>query len=182
MEGYLFMKRKIYLIILSLTLIVATVACSGKPPKEEFDKLALDEFHKNVCSKNYCQSDNDRLCSYVHYNNGNPCTVFATLFYFLGTEIVKNEDKENVGKYPFAGKSYYLLVIVHTTKCSDFNKESYKKAFEDKVSKLKVEDFKNTDSINIEGPDMPAMTDSKIYSEQFKWDKAAKSWQQQINE
>lgn len=176
------MKSKIYLFVLLLILIAATNACSGKPPKEEFSKLALDEFHKNVCLKNYCQSDNDRLCSYVHYNNGNPCTVFATLFYFLGVEIFKNENREEVEKYPFLGNSYFLLVIVHTTECSDFNKESYKKAFQDKVSKLKVEDFKNTYSINVEGPDVPLMSDNKIYSEQFKWDKVTKRWQRQIND
>ncbi len=168
--------------MLSLTLVVVTAACSGKPPKEEFDKFALDEFHKNICEKNYCQSDNDRLCSYVHYNNANPCQVFATLFYFLGTEIVKNENREEAGKYPFAGNSYYLLVTVHTTECSDFNRESCKKAFEDKVSKLKIENLKNTDSINIEGPGMPPMSDNKIYSEQFKWDKVTKRWQVKINE
>jgi hypothetical protein len=102
------MKRKIYLFVLSLIFITAVTACSAKPSKDEFDKFALDEFHKNVCLKNYCQSDNDRLCSYVHYNNGNPCSVFATLFYFLGTEIVKNENKIEVGKYPFARNSYFF--------------------------------------------------------------------------
>jgi hypothetical protein len=176
------MKKKIHFLILSLIFITAATACSAKPSKDGFDKFALDEFHKNVCLKNYCQSDNDRLCSYVHYNNGKPCSVFATLFYFLGTEIVKNENREEVGKYPFAGNSYYLLVTVHTTKCSDFNKESYKQAFEDKVSKLKIENLKNTDSINIEGPDVPPMSENKIYSEQFKWDKVTKRWQIQINE
>jgi hypothetical protein len=175
------MKKKTQFLVLSLIFIAAT-ACSAKPSKDEFDKFALDEFHKNVCLKNYCQSDNDRLCSYVHYNNGKPCLVFATLFYFLGTELVKNEHKKEVGKYPFVGNSYFLLVTVHTTECSNFNKESYKKAFEDKVSKLKIEDFKNTDSINIEGPDEPPMSENKIYSEQFKWDKVTKRWQKQINE
>jgi hypothetical protein len=101
------MKKKIQFLTLSLALILTITACSGKPPKEEFDKYALDVFHENVCLKNYCQSDSDRLCSFINYNKGNgtQCTVFATLFYFLGTEIVKNENKEDAAKYPFLGNS-----------------------------------------------------------------------------
>jgi len=172
--------KKIFLLILVFLLLTASngLCYSEKPSAQELYRTALDEFHQNVCAKNQCKQESERFCTYLNYND-NPRRVFATLCYFLGTEIVKNSSKKDAKDYPFLGISYHQLTIVHTVKCSDFNIDSYKKTFENKLRKLKIDDFRNVDYIDVEGSDALPMTSSKIYTEHFKWNKKTKKWQLQ---
>lgn len=173
------MKKKSYLIIISLLFIASSASCSDKPSSEDFYKTALDDYHQNICAENYCSRDSDRFCSYINYND-NPCRVFGTLFFFLGTEVIKNENKEDAKNYPFIGNSYHQLTVVHTVKCSDIDMKSYKKSFENKLSKLKIDEFRHVNQIDVEVPDAQPMTSSKIYIEQFKWDRHTKKWQKPV--
>lgn len=183
-------SKKVLLVVL-LSIVALFVGCSSKPSQSEFEKLVLGEFLDTVSynpwtatssKKQYChkeEGNNKVIWCYQHtpgliVMGGAPMgeSTLQEYYYFVGTEIKKNEVEQQVDNYPYIGKMYYIGTEI---KDIDIRQEQVRKSILGEVSKLKVEDVNSkerVDKIKINGAKKVWVKDITL-----AWGKKTKKWQ-----
>ena len=167
------MLSRVTTLLLLLILTVPTIACSAKPSKAEFNKVAFDGFSKKCHYLNSnCKLENDRAFWQVTgWSNGIDSDSF---YYFIGTNILKNNKEEEADMFPYLGTAYYLGYYGGAKGHSKLRDESFRRSLEERLSKLKIEDVKNIDpSQGIEINGFKFLT----YTLDYRWGKKTKVWQ-----